>query len=88
MEFSPSHPVIKFVMKGMHLNETGNAEEAAKTFLQAWNKAADDFEKSISAWYMASLQTAIPGKIDGYKTALKHALNALPSGITKSLTEM
>ncbi len=44
MEFSPSHPVIKFVMKGMHLNETGNAEEAAKTFLQAWNEAADDFE--------------------------------------------
>ncbi len=88
MEFSPNHPLIMLLMKGMHLNETGNAEEAAKTFLQAWNEAAEDFEKSISAWYMASLQTAIPGKIDGYKTALKHALNAHPGGITKSLTEM
>ncbi|MFF5380291.1 hypothetical protein [Pedobacter suwonensis] len=88
MEFSPNHPVIKLLMKGMHLNKTRNAEEAAKTFLQAWNEAADDFEKSISAWYMVSLQTAIPGKIDWYKTALEHALNVHPSGIMKSHTEM
>lgn len=88
MEFSPNHPLIMLLMKGMHLNETGNAEEAAKTFLQTWNEAADDFEKSISVWCMASLQTAIPGKIDCYKTALKHALNALPSGITRNLTAM
>ncbi|WP_406826402.1 hypothetical protein [Pedobacter sp. KACC 23697] len=88
MEFSPNHPLIKLLMKGMHLNETGNVEEAAKTFLQAWNEAADDFEKAISAWYIARLKTTIPGKIDWYETALKHALNAHPSGITKSLTEM
>ncbi|MCX2493007.1 NAD(+)--rifampin ADP-ribosyltransferase [Pedobacter sp. PF22-3] len=76
MEFNPNHPVIKLLMKGMHLNETGNVEEAVKTFLQAWSEAADDFEKSISSWYIARLETTIPSKIDWYKTALEHALNA------------
>jgi Rifampin ADP-ribosyl transferase len=76
MEFNPSNPVIKLLMKGMHLNETGHVKEAAKTFLQAWNEAADDFEKSISAWYIARLQTAISGKIEWYETALEHLLKS------------
>lgn len=76
MEFNPNHPVIKLLMRGMYLNETGNAEEAAKIFLQAWNEAAGDFEKAISAWYIARLQTAISGKIEWYEIALEHALKS------------
>nr|WP_145855531.1 NAD(+)--rifampin ADP-ribosyltransferase [Pedobacter suwonensis] len=76
MEFNPNNPVIKLLMKGMHLSETGHVEEADKTFLQAWNEATDDFEKSISAWYIARLKTAIYGRIEWYGIALEHALKS------------
>jgi hypothetical protein len=74
MEFNPNNPVIKRCMKGMHLQETGNPEEAAQVFLQAWNEASDDFEKFISAWYIARLQKNVQEKIHWSKIALKHAL--------------
>lgn len=74
MEFNPNNPVIKLCMKGMHLKETGSPEEAAQVFLQAWNEASDDFEKFISAWYIARLQKDVHEKIHWYETALEHAL--------------
>ncbi|KFF02253.1 hypothetical protein [Chryseobacterium luteum] len=51
------------------MEETGNIKGAAQVFLQAWNKASDDFEKFISAWFIARLQKDDPEKINWYEIA-------------------
>jgi len=49
MEFNPSNNVIKLCIQGMDMEGKGNAEEASRLFLQAWNEATNDFEKYIAA---------------------------------------
>lgn len=76
MEFNPNNPVIQLCMQGMHLEESANLEEAGKLFLQAWEKATNDFEKFIAAWYVARYQVKGPDQLSWYETALEFALKA------------
>ncbi|NGM64138.1 hypothetical protein [Sphingobacterium sp. SGR-19] len=56
MEFSANNPVVKLCIQGMHLEETGNYEDALALFLQAWEEATDDAEKFTSAHHIARRQ--------------------------------
>jgi len=47
----------------------GNAEEASKLFLQAWNEATNDFEEYIAAYYVARHQDNVPAKLKWLETA-------------------
>lgn len=74
MEFSPNNNVIKLCLQGMDMEDKGKPEEAGKLFLQAWNEAADDFEKFTSAYYVARHQKNIPDKLKWLKTVLEFGL--------------
>ncbi len=52
MEFNPSNNVIKLCVQGMDTEGKNKPEDAGRLFIQAWNEAANDFEKYIAA-YMA-----------------------------------
>nr|WP_258169782.1 NAD(+)--rifampin ADP-ribosyltransferase [Nostoc sp. 'Peltigera membranacea cyanobiont' N6] len=56
------------------MEEKGKPEEASKLFLQAWNEATYDFEKFISAHYVARYQKNISDKLKWLETALQFAL--------------
>jgi rifampin ADP-ribosylating transferase len=58
----------------MEMEGKGRPEEAGKLFLQAWNQAADDFEKFMTAHLVAQRQEAARGKVEWLETALKFAL--------------
>ncbi len=60
MEFNPSNNVIKLCVQGMDMEGKGNAEEASRLFLQAWNEATNDFEKYIAAYFVARHQDNVP----------------------------
>jgi len=75
MEFNPNNKVVKHCLKGISMEEKGESEEAAKIFLQAWNEANYDFEKFISAHYVAKYQQTITEKLKWLETALQFALN-------------
>jgi len=45
MQFDPENPIIKLCAHGMQLEGEGKPDEASATFLQAWEQAANDFEK-------------------------------------------
>nr|WP_026072468.1 NAD(+)--rifampin ADP-ribosyltransferase [Nodosilinea nodulosa] len=87
MEFNPNNNVVKLCLQGMGMEEKGKPEEAHKLFLQAWNEAIYDFEKFISAHYVARHQENVPDKLKWLETALQFALkinddtvkSALPS---------
>lgn len=74
MEFNPSNKVIKLCLQGMATQEQGKPDEASKLFLEAWEKATNDFEKYIAAYYVARHQENVPDKLKWLETALLFAL--------------
>ncbi|CAH0205610.1 hypothetical protein SRABI04_02094 [Chryseobacterium sp. Bi04] len=76
MEFTPNNPVIQLCMQGIQLEETENPEEGCKLFLQAWDKATNDFEKFLAAWFIGRCQVKVPDQLSWYETALEFALKA------------
>ena len=56
MEFNPNNPIVKLCLQGIALEEQGDPKEAGQLFLQAWNKATNDFEKFLAAHYIARHQ--------------------------------
>lgn len=55
------------------MEEKGDAEEAGKLFVQAWNEAANDFERFLSAHYVARHQESVGGRLTWLETALRCA---------------
>lgn len=74
MEFSPNNHIVKLCLQGMDLEEKGRPEDAGSIFLQAWNEAANDFEKFIAAHYVARHQKDVADKLQWLETALQLAL--------------
>lgn len=74
MEFSPSNKVVKLCIHAMALEEKGEAEEAKRLFLQAWNDSTDDFERFLSAYYVARHQDNTRDRLKWHETALQFAL--------------
>jgi hypothetical protein len=74
MEFDPRNNVIKLCVQGMGMEEKGEADEASRLFLQAWNEATDDFERYIAAYYVARHQETVRDKLRWLETSLQLAL--------------
>lgn len=74
MEFSPHNSIVKLCIQGMSLEEAGKPEEASRIFLQAWNEAANDFEKFLAAFYVARHQESVADRLEWLETALRSAL--------------
>ncbi len=56
------------------MEEKGKPEEASRLFLQAWNDAANDFEKFTASYYAARHQKNVSDKLKWLETALQFAL--------------
>jgi hypothetical protein len=74
MEFSPANPIVKLCLQGMDLEAREKPGEAREIFLNAWHEAANDFEKFISAYYVARHQPDVPETLKWLQTCLDHAL--------------
>ena len=74
MEFNPNNNVIKLCIEAMNMEEKGKPGEASRLFLQAWNKATNDFEKFTAAYYVARHQKNASDKLKWLETSLQFAL--------------
>lgn len=74
MDFNPNNPVVKLCLQGMNMEDLGKTEEAVQFFMQAWNEAANDFERFLAAWYIARCQADASSRLEWYETALQLAL--------------
>ena len=74
MDFNPNNPVVRLCLQGMSMEDQGKTEEAVQYFTQAWNEAANDFEKFLAAWYIARCQADASSRLEWYETALQLAL--------------
>jgi rifampin ADP-ribosylating transferase len=73
MHFDISNKIIQLCAKGMEM-EVKQPDEAKALFLQAWNKAGNNFEKFTAAHYVARHQSSTKDKLKWDETALKFAL--------------
>jgi hypothetical protein len=73
MEFSPSNNVVKLCVQGMGMEDKGEPEKASNLFLQAWNEAANDFEKFTAAYFVARHQENVRDKLEWLETSLRFA---------------
>ncbi|MDN3657356.1 NAD(+)--rifampin ADP-ribosyltransferase [Ferruginibacter paludis] len=76
MEFSPFNNVVKRCIQGMDMEEKGKHDEAINVFQQAWEEAANDFEKFLAAHYISRQQKTVSGKLRWLETTLQFALKA------------
>lgn len=75
IRFDPNNNMIKLCMMGMSLEEKGQTEEAAALFRQAWDEAADDYERFISAYHLSRLQKSTRDSLQWLQTSLRCAQN-------------
>src|SRR5690606_9770401 len=73
-KFSPANAVVKLCMKGIAQEDSGNVEEAAEIFQQAWREAADDYERFIAAYHLARRQKSAAEKLKWMEMSLNFAL--------------
>ncbi len=85
MEFSPNNPIVKTCLQGMEQEEKNNTEEASKIFLKAWNEATSDFEKFLTAFYVARHQKNASDRLEWYQTSLQHALKVNDAAANSAL---
>lgn len=74
MLFDPNNNVIKLCGQGMDFEGEGKSEDALRLFQMAWDEAIDDYEKFISAHYIARHQKSISDKLKWDEIALNRAL--------------
>jgi len=88
MEFNANNRVIQLCMQGMALEDKDEHEAAAAVFFQAWDTAANDFEKFIAAWYVARRQLNVSDKLKWYETALQFALQVDDPAVKSAFTSL
>jgi hypothetical protein len=85
MEFDPKNPVVKLCLQALGMEEAGNREEAKKLSFQAWNEAATDSDKFISAHYVARHQESVSARLDWLETVLYFGLKVNDATVKSAL---
>lgn len=72
-QFDPNNSIIKLCMLGIGMEEDGKPKEASATFFIAWSEATNDFERFITAFFVARHQENNLDKLKWLETSLQCA---------------
>lgn len=76
MEFSPQNAIVRLCLAGMEQETNGDPVFAKTLFMEAWSTSTNDFEKFISAYYVARHQTTPADNLHWLQLAMEFALSA------------
>ena len=88
MQFDPNNNIIKLCAQGMDMEGKGKSEEANELFIEAWNKATNDFEKFTAAHYVARHQKTVADKLKWDETALDLAMKINDDNVKESFPSL
>ena len=74
IQFDPNNNIVRLCMIGMGMEDSGKLKEAGDSFHKAWSEATNDFERFISAYYIARHQLDCIEKLKWFETSLQFAL--------------
>jgi hypothetical protein len=73
LTIDPTNPVVAAIGRGMHAEITGDRQAAHAAYSEAWERAADDFERCIAAHYVPRVVDDPADKLRWNELALRHA---------------
>src|ERR1700748_1537159 len=88
MDFNPGNDIVKLCVRSMDMEAKGQADEAGRLCLEAWNEATNDFEKFIAAHFVARYQKNIPDKLKWLERALQFALKINNDAVNSALPSL
>lgn len=68
-----NNPIVRLCVQGMECESRGQLEEASQLFMNAWLRSTDDFERCISAHYVARHQKEPVDALLWNQRSLDHA---------------
>ena len=74
VNFSPNNAIVRLCLLGMQQEETGDPLQGGRLYQQAWQEAANDFEKYLAAYFIARNQPAPGERLRWYEASLERAL--------------
>ena len=83
MEFDPRNEAIQLCVQGIALEENGDIVKAAKLYQTAWDKAANDLERYLSAYFIGRSERDPAIGIEWFGKALNIA-NSIDSEAARS----
>lgn len=69
----PNNPTAKLCSEGMMAEGEGRPQDARELFMQAWEGAADDYEASMAAHYVARHQESTEDTLHWNRVAVERA---------------
>lgn len=88
MDFKADNPVVRLCLQGMAMEEKGQPEEAGKIFHQAWNEAAQGYEKFMSAFFIARQQTDCAETTKWLETAMGIATELMDDTVKSAMASL
>lgn len=88
MDFHPNNPLVQLWMQGMDREGKGDPDEARRLFLQAWDVAADDYERFIAAHFLARHPADVAEKLQWLETSLRFALKVDDERVAPALPSL
>ncbi len=92
MEFDPHNPIVKKCLIGIAHKDAERIELATRVFEDAWNESSNDFERFLTAFFVATVQQQAQQQCDWYGRSLQYALSdgsvAAQSALARLHTEL
>lgn len=85
IEFSPFNNVVQHCLQGMEQESLGNKESALQVLFQGWEMALDDYEKFLTAYFVARHQEIPSERLKWFQTALMYILKVDHEGAKSAL---
>ena len=73
MNLDPNNPVVRHCVAGVACESEHRFADALSLYMRAWNESSDDFERCISAHYVARHQKTVHGALEWNLQALARA---------------
>jgi len=69
----PNNPIVQLCAQGMMAEGEGRPEDAKALFMEAWEKAANDYEAAMAAHYVARHQPDLQEALHWNRMAVERA---------------
>ena len=81
MSLDPNNPIVRLCVEGLACETNHRFEDALSLYMQAWNQSSDDFERCISAHYVARQQKSVQDALRWNMESLARANAVKNTGI-------
>jgi len=88
IQFDPRNNIVQLCLQGMGMDDNGKPEDASLLFLKAWSESTDDFERFLSAYFVARHQENVSDRLKWLETSLEFAIKLNDEAVKSALPSL